>query len=117
MLTELLQRKKPKLVAVALANKIARVAWKLMVSGEKYRRVDADLAVKVAQNLSLLIVDPKKPWTAIKGLCLGMKQQSVDRRARSRHRPSNSVAHPDDANVHIPSIQDSGKAILRIPCT
>ncbi|RWK14245.1 MAG: transposase, partial [Mesorhizobium sp.] len=37
-LTELLQRKKPKLVAVALANKIARVAWKLMVSGEAYRR-------------------------------------------------------------------------------
>ena len=27
-LTELLQRKKPKLVAVALANKIARIAWK-----------------------------------------------------------------------------------------
>ena len=36
-LTELLQRKKPKLVAVALANKIARIAWKLMVSGESYR--------------------------------------------------------------------------------
>ncbi|TAA49958.1 IS110 family transposase [Shinella sp. JR1-6] len=33
----LLQRKKPKLVAVALANKIARIAWKLMVSGEAYR--------------------------------------------------------------------------------
>ncbi|OWK25911.1 hypothetical protein AJ87_49110 [Rhizobium yanglingense] len=33
-LIDLLQRKKPKLVAVALANKIARVAWKLMVSGE-----------------------------------------------------------------------------------
>ncbi|WP_180900574.1 IS110 family RNA-guided transposase [Martelella soudanensis] len=32
------QRKKPKLVAVALANKIARIAWKLMVSGETYRR-------------------------------------------------------------------------------
>ncbi|MBB4232846.1 transposase [Rhizobium mongolense] len=39
-LTELLQRKKPKLVAVALANKIARVAWKLMVSGETYRRTE-----------------------------------------------------------------------------
>lgn len=39
-LTELLQRKKPKLVAVALANKIARIAWKLMVSGETYRRAD-----------------------------------------------------------------------------
>lgn len=34
----LLERKKPKLVAVALANKIARIAWKLMVSGEQYRR-------------------------------------------------------------------------------
>lgn len=39
-LTELLQRKKPKLVAVALANKIARIAWKLMVSGETYRRME-----------------------------------------------------------------------------
>jgi transposase len=37
-LTELLQRKRPKLVAVALGNKIARIAWKLMVSGETYRR-------------------------------------------------------------------------------
>lgn len=34
----LLQRKRPKLVAVALANKIARIAWKLMVSGETYRQ-------------------------------------------------------------------------------
>ena len=36
----LLQRKRPKLVAVALANKIARIAWKLMVSGETYRRTE-----------------------------------------------------------------------------
>jgi transposase len=35
-LVELLRRKPPKLVAVALANKIARIAWKLMVSGEHY---------------------------------------------------------------------------------
>ncbi|MFK4822713.1 IS110 family transposase [Ochrobactrum quorumnocens] len=34
----LLQRKRPKLVAVALANKIARIAWKLMVNGETYRQ-------------------------------------------------------------------------------
>lgn len=33
---DLLKRKPPKLVAVALANKIARIAWKLMVSGETY---------------------------------------------------------------------------------
>jgi transposase len=35
-LIELLKRKPPKLAAVALANKTARVAWKLMVSGERY---------------------------------------------------------------------------------
>jgi transposase len=35
-LVELLKRKPPKLAAVALANKMARVAWKLMVSGERY---------------------------------------------------------------------------------
>ena len=36
-LTGLLKRKPPKLAAVALANKTARIAWKLMVSGECYR--------------------------------------------------------------------------------
>ena len=34
---ELLQRKPAKLVAVALANKTARVAWAVMTRGEKYR--------------------------------------------------------------------------------
>ena len=37
-LLELLKRKPPKLVAVAVANKIARIAWKLMVTGERYQR-------------------------------------------------------------------------------
>ncbi len=35
-LAGLLARKPPKLVAVALANKTARIAWKLMTSGERY---------------------------------------------------------------------------------
>ncbi len=35
-LTALLKRKPPKVAAVALANKMARMAWKLMVSGETY---------------------------------------------------------------------------------
>ena len=35
-LIDLLKRKPPKLAAVALANKTARIAWKLMVTGERY---------------------------------------------------------------------------------
>jgi transposase len=37
-LAALLERKPPKLVAVALANKFARIAWRLMVSGGVYHR-------------------------------------------------------------------------------
>jgi len=42
-LAALLARKQPKEAAVALANKMARIAWKLMVSGEAYdpRRAQA----------------------------------------------------------------------------
>ncbi|MER8402518.1 IS110 family transposase [Mesorhizobium sp. M1348] len=36
-LQALIARKSPKLAAVALANKLARIAWKMMVSGEHYR--------------------------------------------------------------------------------
>lgn len=36
-LARLIARKPPKLVAVALANKMARIAWKMMVTGQAYR--------------------------------------------------------------------------------
>lgn len=42
--TELLKRKTPKLVAVALANKLARIAWKLMVSGHEYQSAPLSVA-------------------------------------------------------------------------
>jgi transposase len=45
-LAELVKRKQPKEVAVALANKIARIAWKLMISGQAYRPQPGDLAIE-----------------------------------------------------------------------
>ena len=40
-LAELLKRKSPKLAAVALANKTARIAWKMMLTGEVYSATSA----------------------------------------------------------------------------
>ena len=37
-LMRLIARKEPKLAAVALANKVARIAWKMMVTGESFDR-------------------------------------------------------------------------------
>jgi transposase len=44
-IVDLLKRKPPKLAAVALANKMARIAWKLMVAGESYAAKSAPAAV------------------------------------------------------------------------
>ena len=44
-LEAMLNRKPPKLVAVALANKFARIAWRLMMSGGVYNRPAAKVAV------------------------------------------------------------------------
>jgi transposase len=42
----LIARKPAKLAAVALANKLARIAWRLMVSGERYRPIGAALPAR-----------------------------------------------------------------------
>ena len=47
-LRAMLLRKPRKLVAVALANKMARVAWALMTRGEVYRRSTTTTGVAVA---------------------------------------------------------------------
>lgn len=56
-LRDLLMRKPPKLAAVALANKVARVAWKLMVSGERY---DAARAGIVSPRPSVAPCSPRQ---------------------------------------------------------
>ena len=47
-LKALVARKPPKLAAVALANKTARIAWKLMLTGERYRPAQATPLAKAA---------------------------------------------------------------------
>lgn len=44
---QLLKRKAPKLVAVALANKMARIAWKLMITGQNYAGKTTPVAMVV----------------------------------------------------------------------
>jgi len=48
-LIALLKRKSAKLAAIALANKIARIVWKLMTTGQSYdgTRIDAAMASAV----------------------------------------------------------------------
>jgi len=47
-LAGLLKRKSPKLAAVALANKMARIAWKLMLTGETYAAKSAPAVSAIA---------------------------------------------------------------------
>jgi transposase len=48
LLAGLLKRKSPKLAAVALANKMARIAWRLMLTGETYAAKSVPTAMAVA---------------------------------------------------------------------
>jgi transposase len=58
-LTGLIARKPPKLAAVALANKTARIAWKMMMTGGSYR---CDLAGSRAP-----VSPPSRPLRAAPG--------------------------------------------------
>jgi transposase len=63
-LMALIARKPAKLAAVALANKTARIVWKLMVSGERYDRNRAT-AARAARRAAL--VESFAPRSALAG--------------------------------------------------
>ena len=68
-LVALLKRKPPKLAAVALANKTARIAWKLMVSGERYRdarTIDATHGNARCEDASSQPREPRAVLAAVK---------------------------------------------------
>jgi transposase len=48
-LTKLLARRPVKVVAVALANKTARIAWAVLVRGETYRAADEGARIPIAR--------------------------------------------------------------------
>jgi len=79
-LVQLVKRKPPKLAAVALANKTARIAWKLMVSGEHYNR-DRDFGAS-----EVAAVDRE-------GRCAALRKGSAPRPSlRSRTTPPQAAA-------------------------
>jgi transposase len=59
-LLELVRRKPAKLAAIALANKNARVIWKLMVSGERYNPA-RNLAVAACEGRNAALVGGSAP--------------------------------------------------------
>jgi transposase len=65
-LMALIARKPPKLAAVALANKTARIAWKLMVGGERYdhARATAVRAERRAARAEACAAGPDAPERA-----------------------------------------------------
>jgi transposase len=68
-LLALLRRKPPKLAAVALANKTARIAWKLMVSGERYHgacATDAAHGNACTEGVSSQLRKPRAVLAAVK---------------------------------------------------
>jgi transposase len=65
-LVALLRRKPPKLAAVALANKTARIAWKLMVSGERYDRNQAARGNPRCEGASSQPREPRAVLAAVK---------------------------------------------------
>jgi transposase len=64
-LVALLKRKPPKLAAVALANKTARIAWKLMRSGERYHGACATAAAHGNACSEGASSHPRKPGAVL----------------------------------------------------
>ncbi len=85
-LLKLLEKHEPKLVAVALANRVARIAWKMMVTGEAYDPQAAD--AQAARNLT----QSPRPDLGDAGTCKTRRGGAVDR-SQARDTPSDPTGH------------------------
>jgi transposase len=65
-LENLIARKPPKLAAVALANKTARIIWKLMVSGESYDTTRAWTAAADREGRCATLVEGSAPRPSLR---------------------------------------------------
>jgi transposase len=88
-LVALLKRKPPKLAAVALANKTARIAWKLMVSGERYHGALATGAAHDNAGSEGASSQPRKP----RAVLAAVKARPISAAAR---RTESATAGLDD---------------------
>jgi transposase len=66
-LLDLIARKPPKLAAVALANKNARIIWKLLVSGERYNTVRAHAGCRGKQGAQRCATPGSAPRALLAG--------------------------------------------------
>jgi transposase len=66
-LLDLIARKPPKLAAVALANKNARIIWKLLVSGERYNPVRAPAGCRGKQGAQRCATPGSAPRALLTG--------------------------------------------------